>query len=95
MSKSMRILNINKTQQHPFHVMHSSKLPMFLSLFAGCTALLFVAKLHADSSADTFTGIAVLSQLLSPFFEVNGLSYLSLNSFVLFGLISGVITMAS
>ena len=95
MSNNLRLLNINQTQQHPFHVMHSSKLPMFLSLFAGCTALLFVTKLHAGAGLDVFSGIFVVTQLVSPFFDVHGLSYLSLNALILFGLMSGVITMGS
>jgi hypothetical protein len=95
MSNNLHLLNIKQTQQHPFHVMHSSKLPMFLSMFAGCTALLFVTKLHISAGADAFSGILVVSQLVAPFFEINGLSYLSLNALILFGLLSGIITMTS
>lgn len=31
---------------HPFHVLTSSKLPIFMSVFAGSLATTFVAKLH-------------------------------------------------
>jgi hypothetical protein len=95
MYAALQILNINKTQQHPFHVMHSSKLPMFISFFAGCTALLFVTKLHAGSGVDSLSGIFVISQLVSPLFEADGMSYFSLNMLIILGLLSGVITMGS
>lgn len=94
MLTTLKLINVNKTQQHPFHVMHSSKLPMFLSLCAGSTALLFVAKLHATGS-ELSDEVFVVSQLLSPFFNVQNLPYLSVNILVILGILSGVVTMAS
>ena len=94
MSTALRIVNINKTQQHPFHVLSSSKLPMFMSLFAGCTALLFVAKLHATTTVGTLNS-ALVSQLVAPFFEVANLAYVSTDMLVLFGLVCAVLVMAS
>lgn len=94
MSSNLKIVNINKTQQHPFHVLTSSKLPMFMSLFAGCTALLFVAKLHATTTVGTLNS-AIVAQLVAPFFEVANLAYVSTDMLVLVGLICAVIVMAS
>jgi hypothetical protein len=44
--KKMTLLNIKKTQQHPFHVLHSSKLPIFIATLSGGLAVTFIAKLH-------------------------------------------------
>lgn len=95
MPKHLKLLNIKQTQQHPFHVLHSSKLPMFMSLFAGSTALIFIAKLHAISYVDSFGYSFIASQLLAPFFEIGNLSYASINMLVLFSLICSVIVMGA
>ena len=75
--------------------MHSSKLPMFLSLFAGSTALLFVAKLHGAEGSAMSETIFILSQLISPLFSLNNTPYLSLNALLIIGLLSGTLTMSS
>ncbi len=94
MSSSLKIINIAKTQQHPFHVLTSSKLPMFMSLFAGCTALLFVAKLHATTTVGTLNS-AIVTQLVAPFFEAANLAYISMDILVLVGVVCAVVVMAS
>lgn len=91
----LKLLNIKQTQQHPFHVLHSSKLPLFMSLFAGSTALIFIAKLHAISYADSFGYSLIASQLLAPFFEVGNLSYASIDMLVLFSLVCVVTVMGA
>lgn len=95
MSKHLTLLNVKKTQEHPFHVMHSSKLPMFLSLCAGTTALIFVAKLHSPANSDFLAEVLIASQLVAPFFEIPEITYLSLNVLLIVGLLSGALTMAS
>ena len=92
---TLKLLNIRQTKQHPFHVLHSSKLPMFMSLFAGSTALIFIAKLHAISYAESFGYSAIASQLLAPFFEVGNLNYASIDALILFSLVCAVIVMAA
>jgi len=87
MSEHLKLLNIKQTQQHPFHVLHSSKLPMFMSLFAGSTALIFIAKLHTISYAESFDYSAIASRLLEPFFETGSLSYASIDTLLLFSLV--------
>jgi hypothetical protein len=95
MSKHLKLLNIKRTQQHPFHVLHSSKLPLFMSLFAGSTALIFIAKLHSISYADSFGYSLIASQLLAPFFEIHNLSYASIDLLMFFSLVCAVIVMGS
>jgi heme/copper-type cytochrome/quinol oxidase subunit 3 len=95
MLKYLKLLNIRQTQEHPFHVLHSSKLPMFMSFFAGSTALIFIAKLHAIGYADSFGYSFIASQLLAPFFEVGNLTYASIDVLLLCSLICGVIVMGA
>jgi hypothetical protein len=68
---------------------------MFMSLFAGSTALIFIAKLHAISYADSFSYSLIASELLSPFFEVGGLTYASIDILLLFSLVCAVIVMGA
>lgn len=91
----LRLVNILQTQRHPFHVLSSSKLPIFMSFFAGSTALLFVAKLHGINYAASLTYSLVASQILAPFFEVSGLSSLSINALLLCFIALGVATMGA
>ena len=94
-ARALKLLNIRQTQQHPFHVLHSSKLPMFMSLFAGSTALIFIAKLHVISYAESFGYSAIASQLLAPFFQVGNLNYASIDMLIMFSLVCGVMVMAA
>lgn len=55
---------------HPFHVLTSSKLPIFMSIFAGSLATTFVAKLHDVSFINSLDFSWVANQLLSPFFTI-------------------------
>jgi len=38
---------IKASQYHPFHMLASSKLPIFIAVSVGLTALTFITKLHA------------------------------------------------
>jgi hypothetical protein len=91
----LRLVNILQTQRHPFHVLTSSKLPILMSFFAGSTALLFVAKLHGVNYAASLSYSLVASQILAPFFEVSGLSSLSINALLLCFVALGVVTMGA
>jgi len=95
MSSQLKLPNIKQLQQHPFHVLTSSKLPLFMSLFAGSTALIFIAKLHDISYATSFNYSLVATQVLEPFFEANNLSYLSIDVLILYFLAFAVITMGA
>jgi len=91
----LTLKNIRQTQQHPFHVLTSSKLPLFMSLFAGSTALIFVAKLHDINYAASFNYSLVTSQIFAPFFEAGNLTYLSVDILILYFLTFAVITMGA
>jgi hypothetical protein len=66
-----------------------------MSLFAGSTALIFIAKLHAISYADSFGYSFIASQLLAPFFEAGSLAYASIDVLILFSLICAVAVMGA
>lgn len=95
MSNQLKLPNIKQLQQHPFHVLTSSKLPLFMSLFAGSTALIFIAKLHDISGATSFSYSVIAAQILEPFFETSNLSYLSIDVLILYCLTFAVITMGA
>jgi heme/copper-type cytochrome/quinol oxidase subunit 3 len=95
MSSTLQLKNIKRTQQHPFHVLTSSKLPLFMSIFVGSIALIFVAKLHNVDYITSFDYSIVASQIFSPLFEIaGGLYYLPVDVFILYLLWAVLITMA-
>jgi hypothetical protein len=95
MSIQLKLKNIKQLQQHPFHVLTSSKLPLFMSFFAGSTALIFIAKLHDIHYTTSFNYSLIASQVLEPFFEINNLTYLSIDILILYFLTFAVITMGA
>jgi len=96
MSQVLRLKNIKQTQQHPFHVLTSSKLPLFISIFAGSTALIFVTKLHGINYESSLGYSLVAAQLLAPFFEAGNLSYyLSVDVLILYFLAFSLIIVAA
>lgn len=78
-----RLYNTKQTQFHPFHVLTSSKLPIFIATFAGLLALTFVAKLHSIDYTSSFEYSLVANQVLEPFFSASNLNYLSINALIL------------
>jgi hypothetical protein len=91
----LKHLNIKQTQFHPFHVLTSSKLPIFIATFTGFLALSFISKLHGlDYIASSNVGF-VLLQLLEPFFFVSNLNHLSINVVILVLIILLLIAMGS
>jgi hypothetical protein len=47
--------NTAKGQQHPFHVLGLSRLPVFMGMFAGSLALTLIVKLQNISSVSTYS----------------------------------------
>lgn len=62
-----RLVNRAKNQQHPFHVLGSSKLPIFMSSFAGCLAVTLVIKLQNIYDLSKF--LTVGAGIMEPFFS--------------------------
>lgn len=60
--------NTAKNQQHPFHLLGSSRLPVFLSTFVGCLALTIIVKLQNISNVSKFSLVAY--SIMEPFFSV-------------------------
>lgn len=83
-SSKTKLLNISQTQQHPFHVLTSSWLPVVIASLSGSLALIFITKLHSAETPNLniFSGVALF--ILEPLFSINGqLSHTSINSVIL------------
>jgi hypothetical protein len=79
MSNNLNILsNINKSvnQQHPFHVLGLSRLPVFMATFVGSLAIVIIIKLQNIINVEDFLSIGVI--IMNPFFNINGISLLSI-----------------
>jgi len=61
--ETLKVINEAKNQQHPFHVLTLSKLPIFMATFAGSLAILLIIKLQniIDLSKYLTFGSVVLS----------------------------------
>jgi hypothetical protein len=66
---SLRTINKSKNQQHPFHLLGSSKLPVFMATFAGGLAITIIIKLQNVSNLAKF--LTVGSDIMEPFFAVS------------------------
>jgi len=82
-NQASRLLNVKLTQQHPFHVLTSSKLPIIASTLSGFLALTFIAKLHNIGPADIGGYSYVAAQILDPLFSTESLHHLSMNLTIL------------
>ena len=81
--KILKQINIKQTQQHPFHVLQSSRLPFIMAGLSGCLALTFIAKLH-NMDTDTLKTFSTLATiLLDPFFSLGNMSTYSANLTIL------------
>jgi len=62
------VRNEAKNQQHPFHVLGLSKLPMFMAAFVGGLAISVIAKLQNVNNLDKYltVGQGILQPLFSP-----------------------------
>ena len=78
-----KLINITQVQQHPFHVLTSSKLPILTSTLSGVLALTFIAKLHGISYNDMFAFSYVAALILDPLFSISELHHVSANLTIL------------
>jgi heme/copper-type cytochrome/quinol oxidase subunit 3 len=69
-SKERKIINNSKNQQHPFHVLGSSRLPIFMGAFVGGLAISIIIKLQNISNLNKF--LALGSDIMEPFFFISG-----------------------
>lgn len=92
---SQKLYFVNNINSHPFHVLTSSKLPIFLSTFAGLLATTFVTKLHNVSFSNSADFSWAAYNILSPFFSTSLYDIVSFDKLVLFFLSLIVITMGS
>jgi len=67
---SLKIVNTAKNAQHPFHVLGSSKLPVFMSTFVGGLAISVIVKLQNISNMSKF--LILGAGIMEPFFLVSG-----------------------
>lgn len=65
---NLTIVNQAKNQQHPFHVLGSSRLPIFMAAFVGSLAITVIAKLQNVTKLSSFLTIG--EDLLQPFFSL-------------------------
>lgn len=82
-----KLINTQKTQQHPFHVLHSSKLPILVASLSGIIALLFIIKIHDINIINVFYFSALLALIVDPFYTINNLTFFSSNILLIFFLI--------
>jgi hypothetical protein len=87
---TLKILNIKDTQQHPFHVLTSSKLPIMTATLSGGLALTFIAKLHNINVNDLAGFSYVANLILDPLFSIGEIHSVSTNLTIL-----GLITLLS
>jgi hypothetical protein len=78
-----RLINIQATQQHPFHVLTSSKLPIITASVSGALALTLIAKLHAIGVDELGQFSFIALQVLDPLFAVGALGHVSANLTIL------------
>jgi hypothetical protein len=78
------LINIKESQQHPFHILTSSKLPILTSILAGSLALTFIAKLHNIDYSGIKELSFVVAQVLDPLFSLGSLHYISTNVTILY-----------
>lgn len=78
-----KLININTTQQHPFHVLTSSKLPIITSSLSGMLALTLIAKLHEISINDLELFSSVATLILDPLYSISKLHHVSINLTIL------------
>jgi len=64
----LNLVNQAKNQQHPFHVLGSSRLPVFIAAFVGSLAISVIAKLQNVSKLSQFLSIG--EDILQPFFSL-------------------------
>jgi len=64
----LKTINEAKNQQHPFHVLGSSRLPIFIAAFVGSLAISVIVKLQNVSKLSQFLSIG--EDIIQPFFAL-------------------------
>lgn len=59
----------SRYQQHPFHVLGSSRLPMFMAAFAGGLAITLIMKLHGIYDFANFSSVG--GYIMEPLFSLD------------------------
>lgn len=82
-----KLIKIKIHQQHPFHVLTSSKLPILIGSMSGLLALILVTKFH--NNIETMSHASnLLNFIFGPLFSIGNHSTVSLNlgivNFILF-----------
>jgi hypothetical protein len=70
MFDNLKVLNESKNQQHPFHLLSLSRLPIFMAAFAGGLAITVIIKLQNISNLSKF--LIVGATIMEPFFSISG-----------------------
>ncbi len=78
-NSTFRTVNTGLTQQHPFHVLTSSKLPILTSALSGVLALTFIAKLHGILPGDLHAFSYISALVLDPLYSIGELHHTSSN----------------
>jgi hypothetical protein len=95
LNKRTAYKSLKSAQYHPFHILASSKLPIFMATFAGFLALSFITKLHSIDYVTSLNYSLVTAQILEPYFTTVNLNSLSINSLLLVIIIAIVAIMLS
>jgi hypothetical protein len=66
---SLKIINEAKHQQHPFHVLGSSRLPIFMATFVGGLAISIIIKLQNISNTSKF--LVIGEEITQSFFSLS------------------------
>jgi hypothetical protein len=64
----LNLINQAKNQQHPFHVLGESRLPVFIAAFVGSLAISVIIKLQNVSKLSQF--LIIGEELIQPFFTL-------------------------
>ena len=70
LTHTRQLLNVSKTQQHPFHVLGLSRLPIVMAALAGGLAISIIVKLQNVVNLSNFLFVGEL--IMQPFFSVMG-----------------------
>lgn len=67
-NNNLKLINEARNQQHPFHLLSSSRLPIFMAAFIGGLAISIIIKLQNISNMSKFLFVGAF--IMEPFFSV-------------------------
>jgi len=70
-NNNLKLINEAKNQQHPFHLLSSSRLPIFMAAFTGGLAISVIIKLQNISNMSKF--LFVGANIMEPFFSISSI----------------------